>query len=188
MNANVYAFLNNPELANRVTPIGTESEAAGAEHSAVEPIEALRNALKKVQEADNKYWESKPKEALQAFRSDSKNKLFVGFLFHTIDQVETMSLSSHAELEEQMQFIREKSPSWMRPSLEDLFIAMKERLRLNFARDYHSARNMVGRYETGLHFVGLNHFLVTIANLENFCRAEAGASQQIVMKPAEGAH
>lgn len=99
-----------------------------------------------------------------------------------------MNISSYAELDTMIDELRKKSPAWIKSPIEDLFRSFKERLRINFARDYESAKNLAGRHETGVHFVGLNHFNNTIANLENLCKQELNRSSGRTVNPALAVH
>ncbi len=97
---------------------------------------------------------------------------YVALLMHVYSEVQNMNVSSYSELDAMIAELREKSPVWIKSSVENLLQSLKERVRINFARDAASARNLAGRHESGIHFVGLNHFNNTISNLEQLCRQE----------------
>lgn len=176
-NGSVYAYMRNPELNKTVPMFGSEDRDAGAESERVDPLQKMRDALQEVTKADDDYWKSKTEKEKQAFSSVPSNIAYGALLMHVYSEVQNMNISSYAELDALIGELREKSPFWLTSSLENLFRSLRERVRINFARDAASARNLVGRYESGIHFVGLNHFNDTMSNLENLCHRELNQSR-----------
>ena len=183
-NGTVYAYMTNPNLAKRVPMFGSEDPSAGAESQRVNPLQKMKAALQEVIKADDAYWDAKTEQEKQAFKAVPSNLAYLALLMHVYSEVQNMNVSSYAELDVMMGELRDKSPSWIKSSLEGLFRSLKERVRINFTRDYESAKNLVGRYETGIHFVGLNHFNNTIANLENLCKQELIGASRTTTHPA----
>jgi hypothetical protein len=184
-NGNVYAYMTNPDLAKRVPMFGSEDPNAGEESQRVNPLQKMNDALQEVTKADDAYWDAKTEKEKQAFEAVPSNLAFVALLMHVYSEVQNMNISSFTQLDAMIGELRNQSPSWIKSSLEGLFRSFKERVRINFARDYESAKNLVSRHETGIHFVGLNHFNNTIANLENLCKQELnGASRATIHPPA----
>ncbi len=171
-NGNVYAYMLNPDLTTRVPMFGSEDPNASAESKRVDPLQKMDEAIQEVARADNAYWNSKTENEKNAFKSVRSNMAYVALLGYVYSEVQNMNISSFIELENMIGELRDKSPSWIKISLEGLFQSLKERVRINVARDYESAKNLVGRHETGLHFVGLAHLNNTISNLESLCKQE----------------
>ncbi len=184
-NGSVYAYMRNPEHNKTVPMFGTEDLAAGTESERVDALQLMRDALLEVRKADDDYWKTKSENEKQAFSSNPANIANGALLMHTYSEVQNMNISSYAELDALISELREKSPVWLFSSLENLFRSLRERVRINFARDAASARNLAGRYESGIHFVGLNHFNNTMSNLENLCRRELNrTSNTMTSRPA----
>lgn len=182
-NGNVYTYMTNPDLSKRVPVFGSEDPKVAAESKRVAPLTKMYEVFQKVISADDAYWNSKTEKEKQQFKTIPSNILYVGLLLHVYSEVKNMNVSSYAELDTLIHELRKGAPPWIQASLEEFFRSLRERVRINFARDYESAKNLVGRHETGIHFVGLNHFNNTIANLENFCKQELTGSNKKISIP-----
>lgn len=187
-NANVYEYLVDPNLQKNVPMFGTESKSAVIEYGHVNPLVRMKEALQSVIAADEAYWDSKTKADEELFRSNPNNIAYLALLMHTYSEVMHMNISANDELEKFLKELESKAFPWIKSSVLKLSDSLRTRVKINASRDYESARSLVGRFQSGVHFVGLNHYKNTVSNLVQFCVAERDRSTGEYNKRQKAAH
>jgi hypothetical protein len=175
-NANVYAYMENPSLQREVPVLGTESRATTEESKRQDPLGRMHVALQQVIAADDAYWETKNEADKDRFKADSSNIAYFALLMHVYSQAQHMNIESYEELERYASELSANAFPWIRSEIDSLIESFRPRVRINFARDEASARNLANQYQSGVHFVGLNHYKHTIASLVKICIAERDRS------------
>ena len=174
-NGNVYAYMVDPSLNNRVPMVGAEDQIAGMTAAKEDSIEKMEIATREMTRVDNLYWSSKSQKEMDEYMADKKNLYFgalLGFVKSLVLQMIMPTMDYFYSVCDQL---RNTAPPWLRDSLELQIKAMETRIKLNSARDFKSAENLVKQRKTGIHFVGLNHFGNTVRYLEILCEQEKSA-------------
>lgn len=91
-------------------------------------------------------------------------------------EVELMHITSETELDERIKALGQAPSVIPKKPLQELFSAMKRRIEINNQRDQFSANTLAQRNQSGIHFVGLNHYRNTLKFLEEQCRSEMKSS------------
>ncbi len=173
-NANVYTYMEDPLLANRVPVIGTESRVVGEAYRQQSPLDRMSDLKQKVLDVDEDYWEARSEDERERFQANQENMMFIALFMHVYSEVEHMNISSFEEFERYASELSNRAYPWIQSEVNELIEAMRTRVRINFARDEASARNLVAQHRSGVHFVGLNHYRNTLSNLVRLCQAEQG--------------
>lgn len=169
MNANQYLYANYPDIEKAIPIVGTEDYSVIRTNP--DGLGRVDKAVKALFKADEIYWNSKTDAERSRHSANSKNELFANSIMQLINQVQLIRIDRE-ELEASIKKLSPLIFPWLKDETESLFEAFRVRIKFNESRDYASARYLVGRYQSGLHFVGLNHLRNTVRNLESFCRAE----------------
>lgn len=172
MNANSYAYIESSKLRSRVSLIGTESEEAGNRHDKADPHAAMESAFKALLAADEAHWKTRSKAEQDLVAKSKEGNTFQENLVKLYADVTTMKVNSIEELETRAAFLRGTKYYWLNDGFKTLIATMRQRIIVNLDRDRDSALNLVSQYQSGVHFVGLNHLENTISNLEILCSQE----------------
>lgn len=156
--------------------VGTESEEAGKAHQEAKPLQKMQQAMESFERADDAFWKSLDKKTANKIKKDPTTTLFTQLFLQTFTAVRSVSISSVAELEVQIDQLKKITPYWLKASMNELFTAWRVRIELNEARDKASAETLAARRQSGIHSVGLNHYVNTTRHLEKLCKQEIPAN------------
>ncbi len=172
MNANTFHYVVDPRNFSTAPLIGAEDETAGDLHESKKPHERIREAWTKLEKFEKSYLAKLSKEEVEVLKQDPVVKVQGSLLVTIFRDVEAMVIDSEEKLQSAKKSLNVEKMPWLREAVDELFDAFSLRIKANLLRDSATAVNLASRFQSGVHFIGLNHQRNLIRNLENICEVE----------------
>lgn len=177
--ANSFIYMENPELMTKIPLIGTENPVTGKNQAEMDKFfKNIESVVKELGEADDQFW---ARLSIAQREGYMKNKNFKRCLVASpkfFNKIKDMSFLSQAEFNTDVKFLHSclSHTPWLKAPIEKLINLSVAHFKLESDRNRGSAETLVNRRQTGIHFVGLNHYRDTINQLEKICLNEKSGS------------